>query len=159
MGNELLQDDGVGIHAVRLLQQQRPPEWKRNVRLAEVGVSVLDALDLFEWADYLVAIDAMGADRAPGTMYLATASDIEDWDPTGGLHEFSLVGALRMARKIPHVTILGVEPAIIDYGMELSEPLRAVLPQVVGETRKLVAALLEKGKPPSSLPAPLAPTR
>ena len=101
LGNELLRDDGVGVHAVRLLNAQRPEEWGRNIVVAEVGVAVLDALHLFDWADHILAVDAMHAGKVPGSLYLAYDSDIEDWDPTGGLHEFSLVGALRMIKKKP----------------------------------------------------------
>ena len=135
LGNELLRDDAVGIHAVRLLNAQRPEEWGRNIVVAEVGVAGLDALDLFDWADHILAVDAMRAGKVPGSLYLAYDSDIEDWDPTGGLHEFSLVGALRMIKKKPQASILGVEPEIIDYGMELSDTLRRVLPRVAADAQ------------------------
>ena len=44
LGNLLLKDDGVGVHAVRALQHGVP----RGVRAVEVGTAVLDALHLVE---------------------------------------------------------------------------------------------------------------
>lgn len=142
LGNELLKDDGVGVHAIRLLSKECFCKHVPNVKLAEVGVHVLDALHLFEWASDIIAVDAMSAGRKPGTMYMASHSDIQEWDATGGLHEFGLIGALRMIRHRPRVTILGIEPEIVDYGMDLSETLQSVLPQFMVQIRERVNMLL-----------------
>lgn len=145
LGNELLQDDGVGIHAVRLVQAQLTPREKRGVVVAEVGVFVLDAQHLFEWADHIIAVDAMHGGKVPGTIYRAQVSDIDEPIVPGGLHELSLVGALRLLRGVrPAITILGVEPEVIDYGMELTPTLKAVLPRVAEETVKFARACSQK---------------
>ena len=65
LGNCLLRDDGIGVHAIRSLQQNPPP----GVVVAEVGTAVLDALHLLEWAEKILAIDAMQAGGNPGTLY------------------------------------------------------------------------------------------
>lgn len=141
LGNELLGDDGVGVHAVRLLACQKAFKGLPGVKAVEVGVHVLDAFHLFEWADHIVALDAMRAAGKPGTLYAATDSDIQGWDPTGGLHEFSLIGSLRMLRHKPPVTIFGIEPETIDYGMELSPALQAALPGYAARVREFVTGL------------------
>ena len=47
--------------------------------------------------------------------------------------------ALRMipAERRPELLILGVEPAVIDYGLELSAPVRAALPGFLDAVRKM----------------------
>ncbi|MHC4499981.1 MAG: hydrogenase maturation protease, partial [Planctomycetota bacterium] len=55
LGNLLLSDDGVGIHAVRQLQKD-PPE---GVAVAEVGTAALRAQELLGQADIVIAIDAV----------------------------------------------------------------------------------------------------
>lgn len=40
----------------------------------------------------------------------------------------------------PPVTVIGVEPRDIDYGMELSPPVLAAMPQVLDAVRAEVAA-------------------
>jgi hydrogenase maturation protease len=116
------------VHAVRALAGRRP----RGVRVAEVGPAVLDALHLFEWADRILAIDAMQADGAPGTVYAFRDEDVLDGGVRASLHETGLIAGLRFLRgRRPEVAILGVEPETIDYGMELSPRVAAVLPRVV----------------------------
>jgi len=138
LGNVLMMDDGVGVHAIKELQKDPPGG---EVCVAEVGTAVLGAVHLFEWADRILAIDAVKAGGPPGAIYAFDAEGSEDRGHRMSLHELNLLGALRFigsAHPRPPVVILGVEPAVIDYGMDLSETVRAVLPQVVEAAREIV---------------------
>jgi hydrogenase maturation protease len=138
LGNLLLRDDGVGVHAVRALAGWNPP----GVVVAEVGTAVFDALHLFEWADAVVAIDGLLSDGGPGTVYRCQVDQLAMPAPTGSLHEVGLRGALGMlpAAMRPPVTVIGVEPRDIDYGMELSPPVLAAMPQILDAVRDEIAA-------------------
>ena len=57
LGNILLQDDGVGVHAVRELLKAPP----KNAKPLEIGCAVFDALHYMERADRVLVIDAMQA--------------------------------------------------------------------------------------------------
>ena len=162
LGNELLTDDGVGIHACRLLAEKQPVIVPHELVIAEVGTAVMDALHLFEWADCILAVDSMRAGGPAGTIYLARPSDIERQAASLSLHGLSLIGALRMlaeesrageanavdgdgdaAARPDHrcaVDILGVEPASLELGLELSGAVRGALPEVVAR----VAAWIEQ---------------
>ncbi len=136
LGNVLLRDDGIGVHAVRALAQLPLP----GVLAAEVGTAVLDALHLFEWADRILAIDAMKAGGAAGALYSLGVSDIEDGGLKASLHELSLLAALRFLPngRRPEIMILGVEPEIIDYGLDLSPKVEAALPIVIRSARAIL---------------------
>ncbi len=136
LGNLLLRDDGVGVHAVRGFGKNTP----EGVAVVEVGTAVLDALHLFEWADYILAIDAMKAGGQAGTIYSFQVSDVEDCGPKASMHELNLLAALRfLARgRKPSVLILGVEPEIIEFGHELSPKVGAVLPGVIHSAREII---------------------
>ena len=138
LGNILLRDDGVGVHAVQEFQKNHSP--LPGVLAVEVGTAVLDALHLFEWADRILAIDAMHAGGSAGTLYSARVSDIEDHSPQASLHELSLLGALGFLSngERPEIAILGVEPKIIDYGIDLSPEVEAALPAVIRSVREIV---------------------
>ena len=142
LGNEILMDDGVGIHAVRALRDNLT----KGVRAVEVGTSVLDALHLFEWADNVLAIDAVEAGRDTGTIYRFDVGDAEQTPVQASLHELSLVAALRFLPESarPQVTILGVEPETIDYGLELSPKVQASLAGLVRAARDIVAEWTEE---------------
>jgi hydrogenase maturation protease len=145
LGNLLLQDDGVGVHAVRQLQQAPP----RGVIVAEVGCAVLDALHLLKWAEKIVAIDAMQAGGAPGTVYACHPHDVAADGVKASLHELNLVGALKFLPPgaHPEIIILGVEPQTIGYGLDLSPAVGAALPQVTTEARRLVARWRGEARP------------
>jgi hydrogenase maturation protease len=137
LGNLLLRDDGVGVHAVMELQKA-PPE---GAQVVEVGTAVLNALDLLEWADKILAIDAMQAGGAPGTIYACGAGDVHQGGIQASLHEFNLLAALNFLKDKarPEIVILGVEPEEIAFGLELTPRVAAALPRLTAAARDLVA--------------------
>jgi hydrogenase maturation protease len=137
LGNYLLQDDGVGVHAVRALQQTPLP----GVIVAEVGTAVLGALHLLEWAEKILAIDAMQAGETPGTIYAFGVADAAGPGMQASLHELNLLAALRFLPRPakPEILIVGIEPQTIDYGLDLSPAVAAAIPEVTGAVRKIVS--------------------
>jgi hydrogenase maturation protease len=134
LGNILLRDDGVGVHAVRELRKLLPS----RIPAVDVGTAVLDALHLFEWADRIIGIDAMQAGSPPGTIYSFGVDDVDDQGVKASLHEMGLIAALRFLKgRRPAVTMLAVEPETMDFGMELSAPVREALPKLVAAARKM----------------------
>lgn len=137
LGNLLLRDDGIGVHAVRRFQESD----SNGYQVVDVGCAVLDALHLFEWAEKILLIDAMKAGGPPGTVYKVKAiEDLEGGAVPLSLHDLSVVQALKMIHKDhhPEITILGVEPEIIDYGLDLSTAVEASLPLVLQTGQEIV---------------------
>lgn len=137
LGNLLLQDDGVGVHVIKELRKDQPPI---NAVVADVGCAVLDALHLFEAADYILAVDAMQAGNEPGTIYTFGTDDVDEQPIASSLHELSLIAALRFIpnKEQPKIVIFGVEPDTIDYGLELTEKVKASVPHLISHIRALV---------------------
>ena len=136
LGNSILQDDGIGVHAALTLVDDLPP----GVVAAEVGTAVLDALHLFEWADFVLTIDAMEAGGHPGDIYLLDARQVAGGAVQTSLHELGLKATLRFAQTpVTHqVVMIGVEPERIDYSLELTPALQEALPRVVALARRVV---------------------
>jgi hydrogenase maturation protease len=136
LGNFLLKDDGVGVRAVKELQKDPPG----GAVVVEVGTAVLDALHLLEWADRVLAIDAMQGGGSAGTVYSLRISDVEDCSPQASMHELNLLAALRFLPKDrqPEIVILGVEPGMIHYGLDLSPKVEAALPVVIHAAREIL---------------------
>lgn len=138
LGNELLMDDGVGIHAARLLKAERH---EHGVVIAEIGTAVLSALHLLEKADSVLVLDAIQTGKPPGTVCTFNLDPDRTEQAGISLHELSIRGALRMIapEKRPcHITVVGAEPALIDYGMELSPDLAAGLPEIVEAAKQVL---------------------
>lgn len=135
VGNLLMHDDGVGLHAIALLREDPPS----NVLLAQVGTAALHAQDIFEEADLVIVIDAVKAQGDPGEIYYFDLEDAQT-DNVHSLHDLGIGGVIKLipADKRPRVVVVGVEPEIIDYGMELSPAVTAALPKVAETVRGII---------------------
>ena len=143
LGNLLLRDDGVGVHAVKRFQKSAG----NGYRAVEVGCAVLDALHLFEWSEKILLIDAMKAGGSPGTVYwVSSIEDLDGGPAPSSLHELSIVQALKMINppRPPEVAIIGVEPEVIDFGLDLSKSVEAALPLVLQTGKKIIEKWLGK---------------
>lgn len=136
LGNILLQDDGVGVHAVRELKKSPPP----GVLAVEIGTWVLDGLHLYEWADKVLVLDAFRAGGPPGTIYACRDTEVAGSGVAASLHELGLLSALHLIdpEKRPEVFVLGMEPAAIDFGLDLTPTVKAVLPRFIQVIRETV---------------------
>ncbi len=135
IGNLLLGDDGVGVHAARrLLKEGQPP----GTEVLEVGTAILDALPALEHADRILVLDAVKADGPPGTVYRLPFDECEPPSTIASLHGFDLsrVMALAGRESVPEVIVLGVEPASIDWSLELSPPVAEALPRFLEVVKK-----------------------
>jgi hydrogenase maturation protease len=132
IGNLLLGDDGVGVHAVRRLAEQELPP---GVEMLDGGTSGADLIDHLEGRSKVVVIDAAAGDEPPGTIYRCEASDLLGTERALSLHEFGLVDSLRMAAQLGcaprRVVVFGVQPAVLAPGMDLSPAVAAALPRVL----------------------------
>ncbi|MCF7847404.1 MAG: hydrogenase maturation protease [Kiritimatiellales bacterium] len=137
VGNLLLSDDGVGVHAVRILEA----DGLNGISLIDAGTSILHAADLLLEMDRILVIDAVKGGQKPGTVYLMQGNDVQESTTYMSMHSLGLKSALRMlpsAVKPVDWTLLGVEPASLEYGTELSPEVQEVLPDVVFEANRLV---------------------
>ena len=137
IGNLLMSDDGVGVHAVRELAAN-PPD---AVCVVDAGTDFLSALPFLESARRALVIDAVQAGGAPGTVYRLTESDVALRSERASAHAVSLFEARRLLAPDsawPEITVLGVEPGVLDYGLSLSEPVAATLPGLVALARETV---------------------
>jgi hydrogenase maturation protease len=142
VGNLLLKDEGIGVHVIQGLQKQN---LATAVEIIDGGTSSLDVLFLQEGRYKLVVVDAMTAGKKPGTIHktrfranqMDRLTEIFSTNKreTLSLHQVGLADALLVARRIgcgpDEVTIIGVEPNEIEGGLELTEPVKEKIPQII----------------------------
>jgi len=130
LGNILLRDEGVGVRAVQLLaaQQSLPPD----VQMLDGGTLGLDLLPYLAGVSNLLILDAVHANRPPGSLVrleggaIRTALKIKMSMHQVGLHE--LLAASSFRGTLPkRVVLWGIEPASLDWGTELSPTVQAQL--------------------------------
>ena len=136
VGNMLMGDDGVGPAALQHLAARTLPP---SVRLHDAGLAVSDVLCRLDPAEPLIVIDALRGDGGAGSVY-KTAFDEAAWEHQPfhaaiSLHELSVLPALRMealtGREFGDVTIFGVEPAVIEWGVGLSAPVADAMDRLI----------------------------
>jgi hydrogenase maturation protease len=99
LGNPILTDDGVGIHIVRAAAAHRSP--LNDVTFAEASVGGLRLLDLLAGYDRVILVDAIqNRDGQPGKFYWLDPGDLGPSLHSGCTHDLSLVGALRLGRRL-----------------------------------------------------------
>jgi hydrogenase maturation protease len=130
IGNLLLGDDGLGIHAVRELGRTDLPD---TVDLMDAGTAFLDAVSEIGDVTKIVIIDAVRYGKKPGTVYRIPIDPGRR--PSDGvcLHGFSVIDTMKLARsKLPEtVVLLGIEPESIDWTMELSHTVSKAMPLLI----------------------------
>lgn len=139
LGNLLMTDDGVGVHAAHMLAGDPP----HDCLVVEIGAALLRALHLLESSDHVIVIDAMEAGGEPGTIYGMEASEADDQGLPFSLHELGLAKVLSMLEgdRMPQVHVIGVEPGAIGLGLDLTPRVREALPEVCRQVRILAASL------------------
>jgi hydrogenase maturation protease len=154
MGNTLMQDDGIGVRAVRLLAETY--DLPGHVRLVEGGVAGLRCLPEFDGADYLLIVDAMDGKKPPGAIDRLTSEELPDRRATVfSAHEVGVGELLSVARflgKLPPTRILAVQAKEVrGVGPDLTPELLDALPRVVEvlaeELRALGVDPVRKGGP------------
>jgi hydrogenase maturation protease len=141
VGNLLMKDEGIGIHAVKSLQEIHLPP---DVKLIDGGTSP-DLIAYTRAGDKMIIIDAARAGGAPGTIYRFKPEDLAAGKGSlTSAHEMGVAENLNLmaltGNKPVDVIIIGIEPAEIDWGMELSATLKQKLPAIVKAVLKEISA-------------------
>ena len=139
LGNLLLGDEGVGVHVAEELLRDPLPS---GVVVLDVGTAVLDALPAMEAADRIVVVDAVQDGQAPGTVYRVPFDEMHHPEVIGSVHGFDLSRALALIGRHdrPEVVVIGVEPELVAWSLELSPPVREALPAILEAVRAEVGA-------------------
>ena len=143
IGNNLLTDDGAGIHALEEFSRENDDEDLACIDGGTVGLALLDRLSNL---DGLIALDAMILGKPPGTVTVlqGEAMDAHLRNQHGSVHEVGLsdlMDALRLRGELPeHRALIGIEPADMDWGTEPTEPVAAAVPEAAAQAQQLVQA-------------------
>jgi hydrogenase maturation protease len=97
VGNPILSDDGVGIHAARMLGGLDIPD----LSVDELPASGLELLDMVLDYDRVVIIDAIETvDGTPGDHYIMTEEDFRTTVHGSSPHGINIATALEIGRKV-----------------------------------------------------------
>ena len=131
VGNLLLGDEGVGVAAVRRLEERG---FAARAELVDGGTGGFHLLGFFRGRRHLILIDAAADGRAPGTVSLLQPRFASDFPPSLTAHDIGLKDLLESAAllgDLPAVDLITVSVASPGpLSLELSPAVAAALPQV-----------------------------
>lgn len=134
IGNPLIGDDGLGIHVIRDLQARR-----ESLGLPEGHIEMLDGgtlgyllLDRVDGLDALVVVDAANIGTAPGELRVFQGNEMDTFlsnNQNSSVHEVGLADLMQMLALLGQTprrrALIGVQPAVIDWGTDLSPNLES----------------------------------
>jgi hydrogenase maturation protease len=140
IGNLLLRDEGLGVHAVaRLTERFDLPE---TVTVVDGGTTGLDLLDLMADRGHVIIVDAIAHGGEPGAIVRLADGEIPAFlQMKISPHQLGLADLLAVLRLMDQqpraLTLLGLQPEDMELGLELSSHL-------AGRIDALVDAVVEE---------------
>ncbi len=127
LGNLLLRDEGVGVHAVEALK--RKYDFPEEVRLLDGGTLGLDLLHLIEGMDRVLFVDAVDLKKKPGTIAVIEGEDLPSLlEPKLSLHHVGLSDLLFasgfLGTRPAEIVLIGIQPETMEMGLDLSKTIK-----------------------------------
>jgi hydrogenase maturation protease len=134
MGNILLEDEGLGIRALEVLQ--RDHELPPGVELLDGGTTGMGLLDDISGRDHLLVLDAVQTGAPPGTLVVMRGDDVPVYFGIRVTpHQLGLsdvLATLELSGEQPgSVTVLGLVPHSLEMSLELSQTIQERLGSLV----------------------------
>jgi hydrogenase maturation protease len=143
IGNTLLTDEGVGVHAVQYLKEHYTD--LPDTEYLDGGTLSFTLAIPVEQADRLIVIDATQLNDEPGTVRTFIGAEMDTFlnkQTKRSVHEVGLIDLVNIARlteQLPHKrALIGIQPEIIDWGEHPSPAVQAAIPVAVRKTVALI---------------------
>jgi hydrogenase maturation protease len=129
VGNIILSDDGVGVHAARKLQDD--PRLPAGVSIIDGGTMGLELGPFVSDASRVLILDAVNTGEIPGTLTRMTGRDLLGTSRGRSVHQLGvadLIATLALTSTRPQdIVVLGLQPANTAWGTTLSPDVDAAL--------------------------------
>jgi hydrogenase maturation protease len=134
MGNILLEDEGLGIRALELLQLRY--EIPQELELLDGGTTGMGLLDVISGRQHLLVLDAVQTGDPPGTLVKLSGEDVPVYFGMRiSPHQLGLsdvLATLELSGERPAaVTVLGLVPQSLEMCLELSDLVHSKLDSLV----------------------------
>ena len=131
IGNTILSDEGFGVRVVEYLQKNFT--FPENVNLIDGGTLGVELTHFVTGTRRLLIIDSIDGGVAPGTTFHLQDDEIHaHFAQKISAHEVGIQDVLTMlelsGKKIPRVELIGAQPFSLDAGVELTEPMKKLVP-------------------------------
>ncbi len=142
LGNLLYSDEGMGVHAIRAMEDDLAPRYPQ-VEFIDGGTLGLDLLSLIEESSHVLVIDCVNARQPEGTVIELSKEQIPLYAGVKmSLHQTTFQEVLALAemrQRLPeNLHLIGVQPVNLEVGTALSPEVQARLPEVAARTEAVL---------------------
>lgn len=148
VGNYLMGDEGVGVHAAQLLSRLSLPP---GVDVVDGGTGGFHLLEYFEKYPRVILIDATLDGNKAGSIRLIRPRFAADFPKSMSTHDIGLkdmMSSLQLLGKIPdiHLFVVSIE-FIQQQGVELTDEVEAAMPELLQQVTALTDKLVFPSEP------------
>lgn len=141
VGNLLLKDEGVGIHVIKALENEKlPAHCPFDGRGHRGGLHLLSWLQGY---DRIIMIDATLDNNPPGTVRLIQPRYATDFPPLMSAHEIGLkdmIDAMILTDDLPETHLIVISALNInEVGMDLTPEVKAAVPKVIRMIQEIIS--------------------
>ncbi|MBT5229954.1 MAG: HyaD/HybD family hydrogenase maturation endopeptidase [Methylococcales bacterium] len=140
IGNNLLTDEGIGIHAITALIPDLGQA--EHIRLLDGGTLSFTLAAEIESVNHLIVIDAAQLNSPPGTVKIFNNDAMDHFlgHSKRSVHEVGLLDLMDIARLTDHLpeqrTLIAVQPEILTWGEQLTPAAASALPTIISAVKK-----------------------
>ncbi len=152
VGNILLRDEGLGVRVVeKIISEHLLPD-DDDVEALDGGTLGLTLLPYMEGREAVFIVDAIDSGARPGSIFRLEGDDIDEVYNSHKLsaHQIGLREVLSLLRFQGHlprtVCLFGIQPQVVDIGLELSEPVSSKLDELIEMLLEDVRGLLKTAR-------------
>ena len=143
VGNVILRDEGFGVRVAEYLDAHYA--FPENVQIVDGGTLGIELTQYVTGTNKLLVIDSINGGAEPGTLFRFHNDDVMDhFQEKISAHEVGIQDVLALltvtGHKIPDVVVIGAQPYDLEAGVELSPGMQKLMPQVVEQALKELAA-------------------
>lgn len=149
IGNTLYSDEGVGVHLLPYLEEALLKY--SHVEIIEGATDGMKLLEPVEEADYLIIIDAINAGRQGGELITIRNDEIPRYFGIKmSIHQVGfqeVLFAANLQERLPEEMVMfGIQPESLQLGVELSDIVKAKLPELVAKVVEQVHGWSDPGE-------------
>jgi len=145
IGNYLMGDEGIGVHAAERLQKEKLPP---DVDVVDGGTGGFHLLGYFEGYKTVILIDATLDNNPNGTIRLIQPRFAKDFPKAMSTHDIGLkdmVSALQLLDKMPAIYLFVVSiESLQQQGIELTEEIKNAMPLLITKIKGLLSDIRQE---------------
>ena len=143
IGNPLMQDDGVGVHAIQRLKTMYPDS--PQVEFMDGGTLSFSLIGVIESATNLIVIDAAQLNDEPGSVKTFFGEEMDIFlgqQKNSSVHDITLVDLMSIALLSDQLpdrrALIGIQPGAIDWSTEPTPAIKKAIPNVCNMALELI---------------------